>query len=181
MSVEGDIDMLATSTFRRRDDRDPLGIWAARGALVGDLSGGVIDATFGVPAELRAAYVYNVIFVSTQADGSSGSTHTVRLLTNWPPADKPGVQGASFIRTTEVGTTGKINNFAVGFRPLIDPQMSKILLYDPRSAAAGRIDLLELWINDNDDSVTYIFEAYGWYWDRNLHEVPGGPRFPGSD
>lgn len=179
MAVTGDVDMLASAVFRRGDLRDPLGIWAARGTLVGDVSGGTVKATFGVPGPQRASYVYTVGFVSTSSPtASTGSTHTVRLLTNWPPADKPGVQGASFIRTNEVGSAGSGELQAVGFRPLIDPQMSKILLYDPRADPATRIDLLELWLNLNVDAANYFFEAWGWYWDRNLHEVPGGPRYP---
>ncbi len=181
MAVTGDIDILPAAILARRDARDPLGIWAARGTLVGDATGGTVKATFGLPAASRAAYVFTVGFVSTSSSGVGVTTHTVRLLTNWPSGDRPGVQGASFIRTTEVGSAGSGELQAVGFRPLIDPQMQKILLYDPRSDRSNRIDLLELWLNVNTDGANDFFEAWGWYWDRNLHEVPGGPRYPGSD
>lgn len=181
MSVTGDIDILPAAILRRRDDRDPLGIWAARGGLTGDATGGVQKATFGLPAERRASYVFTLGFVSTSSTTAGYTTHTVRLLTNYPSGDSPGVQGAAFIRTTEVGSSGGGESQAVGFRPLIDPQMSKILLYDPRSDRANRIDLFELWVSANIDTGVVNFEGWGWYWDRNLHEVAGGPRYPGSD
>lgn len=173
--------MLAAAILRRRDDRDPLGIWAARGTIVGDASGGSIKAFFGLPPERRAAYVFTVGFVSTASPTAGFSTHTVRLLTNYPSGDAPGVQGAAFIRTNEVGSAGNGELQAVGFRPLIDPGMTKVLLYDPRANRASRINLIELWVHPNVDTANVFFEAWGWYWDRNLHEVVGGPRYPGSD
>jgi len=178
--VTGDIDIIPSAILRRRDDRDPLGIWAARGALTGDASGGVIKATFGLPPGRRAAYVFTIGFVSTSSPDAGFTTHTVQMLTNYPSGDSPGVQGASFIRTTEVGSAGGGELQAVGFRPLIDPVMSKVLLYDPRSNRANRIDLFSLWVSPNVNTGVVSFEAWGWYWDRDLHEVLGGPRYPGS-
>lgn len=179
MAVTGDIDMLQSAVFRRGDGRDPLGLWAARGTLIGDATGGTVKASFGVPGPQRAAFVYTVGFVATSSPSAgTGSTHTVRLLTNWPPASKPGLEGAAFIRTTEVGSAGSGELQAVGFRPLIDPQMTKILMYDPRPDPSSRVNFIELWLNLNVDLAQYFFEAWGWYWDRNLHEIPGGPRYP---
>lgn len=181
MSVETTLDIRETPTLRRADNRDPLGIWAVRGSVVGDASGGIAKAFLGVPGPRRSAHVYNVIFVSTSADVGVATTHTVRILTNFPPADPSGVAGAAFMRTNEVGSAGTGSGFAaVGFRPLIDPQMSRILMFDPTPDQAVRINILELWLSQQDLNTIFTFEAYGYFWDRGITDVPGGPRFPGS-
>lgn len=181
MTVTGNIDILESATLRRGDLRDPLGIWAFRGSVVGDVTSGIAKAFIGLPGGRRAAHVYNVIFVSTSADLAGTSTHTVRILTNWPPADAPGINGASFIRTTEVGSAGIGAGFeAVGFRPLIDPQMSRILMFDPRPDPLTRINILEMWLSQQVDLALHSFEGWGYFWDRGVMDIPGGPRFPGS-
>jgi len=180
VAVQADIDIIPSAILRRRDDRDPLGIWASRGGVVGDATGGTIKATMGLPPGRRAAYVFTIGMVSTSSASAGFATATLRMLTNFPSGDAPGVQGASFIRTIEVGSAGSGELQAVGLRPMLDPEMSKVLLYDPRADRASRIDLFELWVSPNVDTAVVNFEAWGWYWDRNLHEVIGGPRYPGS-
>jgi len=62
---------------------------------------------------------------------------------------------------------------------MVQPQDRFILLFDPRPVA-GAFDIVELEISVGVLDRNYAFECWGYYWDRQVLNTPGGPRHPGS-
>lgn len=178
-------DMRLYQIFKQGDVRDPLGVWASRVTAVGDGTGvGSVQADIGLPQSRRAGQILTCYGV-TGAHGAgvlSSTEFGCRLLTNWPSGDSPGVQGFSTNRATLISL---IAPTAAGARaaqlsPVLDPQSRFILLFDPRPGVPGRINFIQLWFDQNEGVVNYFFEAWGYWWNRDVLEAPGGPRHPGS-
>jgi len=188
MSINLNIEVVETALWPQRDARDPLGVWGARGGVTGDASGGVIRAFILVPASKRRGRIYTCYNASTTCSQETvPETSTAirsRLLTNWPDVDvvQVGAQGfAGWIRSAVVDD-GVGNAPVTGpSTPLIFPNDRFILLFDPGVVAAGlAMVIIEMERNANVDSNIYDFQAYGYYWDRQILDTPGGPRHPGS-
>jgi len=189
MTILTTVNLIETALWPQGDARDPLGIWGARLILPGDASVGLIQVSVQVPAARRRAYVYtaysaqSVVTVNIGLD--TAETIKIRLLTNWPDIDpvNVGVQGYGSFQTSDIrDPTG---GFAAPGRgpaqPLINPQDRFILLFDPGVVSSGSpMVIMELERDANVDTVTYAFEAWGYYWDRGVLNAPGGPRHPGS-
>lgn len=186
MSVGAIAEILTAAIFRPRDLRDPLGVWGGRAGLTGNGTGGQLSVQFNAPDDNAGAYVYTCHSANAgQLTGILASTGVkLRLLTNWPNIDpQPGVQGYNAVH---MGVT-RTQDEATGQRSaptnttLFEiPNMKTILLFDPRPSA-GAITLVEIEWNENTDLATYVFECYGYYWDRQVMNIPGGLRHPGSD
>jgi len=190
MAISTTVDITAAAIFRPRDLRDPLGWWGGRVLVTGDASGGGITVGFVVPAEIAGAYIYTCYIANQGQIAAAGvldqTAHKVRLLTNWPNVDpQAGVQGlnAVYMSATRLQTdfTGQrsaagnpTDNFAT------DSGRRYILLFDPRPTA-GQITIVEMEWGANTDTDTYIFEAGGYFWDRQVLNWPGGIRHPGAD
>jgi len=184
MSVSVEIDIIETAQWPQRDARDPLGVWGARGLATGDVSGGFVQGTLGLPADRRAGHVYTCYGLTATLTSVSGAVTAlgVRLLTNWPNADVlAGVQGFATMKvvTLQRGEATHVPQFGPD-DVVLEPAHRFILLFDPRTSQTTRIDLVEMWMNVNTDGETYSFEGYGYYWDREVMNAPGGPRHPGS-
>ena len=187
MSVNVTFDVVETQLWPQRDARDPLGVWAARAGATGDATGGFVRGQLQVPAERRSSHIYTILFANTvRVTGTADTADEIscRLLTNWPNADNTvlGVQGASTYRAVGVSQQGNFTVPNAGPRDfLIAPQERFILLFDPGVVSSGSdMVLAEIQRNANVDATEYAFEAYGYYWDREVLSTPGGPRHPGS-
>ncbi len=149
--------------------------------MTGSAGGGSLKTRFQPGADRAGAYIYTCYFANVAWNVQEDSNLKVRLLTNWPNADvAAGIQGAGtiLIRNTDQ---------AVGFSPpegaaidhMVGPGQRFILLFDPRPAA-GAFTIVEMEISGSTDTFSYFFECWGYYWDRGVMNVPGGPRHPGS-
>lgn len=181
MTATGIINILDSPLLRRRDLGDPLGVWAGRGTVIGDGGGGGTLAQFTVPGSRRGGHIYTVYGVG--ATGQAGPTVeadslSVRLLTNWPPSDLAGINGASITRTRLAVNDGIFGASPVG--SLIDASDRFVLLFDPRPDPNVGIVILEAWANINVLNETHTFEAWGYFWDRLAQDFPGGLRHPGG-
>lgn len=183
MSISVQVSVLPAQLWPQGDARDPLGIWGGRISVTEDATGGDVKVQFQVPQERRAAHVYTVY--AAQVSQTSGTFQagnvSARILGNWPNVDpQAGTQGFSTLigrSMTDIGTTAP---FACPDDPLIDPLGRFILLYDPRPGIASPMDILELKLQVNTNTLVYSFEAWGFFWDRAVMDAPGGPRHPGS-
>ena len=184
MSISSNSDIRQTAIFTPRDVRDPLGVWGGRNAITGDVSTGSVRTIFRVPADLRPAYVYTCYSVQiSQDDGTlDRNPMRVRLLTNWPNIDpQAGVQAYSTHNiVTADGSASLFEPVAGPEGVLLAPNDRFILLFDPRPSVIS-MPILELEYESNQDGETYIFECYGYFWDRTVMDTPGGLRHPGSD
>ena len=184
MAIVATADVLESALWPRGDARDPLGIWGARGGVTGDASGGSTKITIQVPAGRKSAFVYTVYAVNpTILNGTNVATTTkVRLLTNWPNIDpQAGVQAFSRLRLGNLNgalafTDPQLGPFLTDF---LQPNDRFILLYDPRPIG-GAMSIIEFEMDRNILAEVSSFEAYGYYWDRNVMATPGGPRHPGA-
>lgn len=184
MAISSTVDVIATALWPQGDARDPLGIWGFRLGVTGDASGGSIKVTAQVPAERNAGLVYTIYsLLIAQLTGTFASvTSRARILTNWPNIDSiAGVQAYAANNVVQVSGDADFTS------PLTGPFEGQfvraherfLLLFDPRPAA-GVLSLIELEYGNNEDTATYSFEGYGYYWDRSVLQAPGGPRHPGS-
>jgi len=184
MAISTTVDLVATALWPQGDARDPLGVWGARNIEVGDASGGSVKTTIQAPESIAGAFIYTCYsaFASTLTP-ESASQIKLRLLTNWPDVDpiNPGVQGygSIVVSTQDFGT-----EFTA---PKSGPPQSMIgaadrfvLLFDPRPVV-GAFAILELELDENTLARQYAFEAWGYYWDRQVMNTPGGPRHPGAN
>jgi len=177
-------DILTTALWPQRDARDPLGVWGGRHGLTGDASGNPIKTTFQAPAGQAAAYIYTcyaAIFAQLTGTVTLGNIKT-RLLTNWPNVDLiAGVQ--AFATLLFVNLEGSIpTHTPPGAGPndaMVRANDRFLLLFDPRPSG-GAMDIVEIEFAINTNLATYSFEVYGYYWDRQILNTPGGPRHPGS-
>lgn len=184
MAITTTVAPIESALWPQGDIRDPLGIWGARVGVTGDASGGPIQATVRVDPGLRSAYVYTCYSVSqVKLTGTASAANCkVRLLTNWPNVDpQAGVQAYSeaigFIWLGSGAWTGQIS---VPPRAILRPQHRFILLFDPRPSPTTGLNIVEFQTAENEDTATYVFEAYGYFWDRSVLNAPGGPRHPGA-
>jgi len=181
VTVTGVINIFDSAVLRRRDVRDPLGIWAARGTIVGDGGGGSTLAQFTVPAGRRSGHIYCCYGVGVTGQAAStveATSLSVRLLTNWPPTEASGITGMS-----KTNTRLAVNDGIFGASPLgqlIGPADRFIILYDPRPDPNTDIVIVEAWADINVLNETHNFEIYGYYWDRIAVNAEGGLRHPGS-
>lgn len=181
--------ILNHNIFFQRDARDPLGVWVTREGVTGDATGGSIKVGVNIPVGRDSGRIYTCYSVNiaklTGIDAASAGK--VRLLTNFPDADPSvGVQGyASARRVTINAGTGltppitMIDAADIG----VTPQERFLLLFGPvltEDEEPGGVNIVELEINENENLATYTFEAWGYYWDRQVLYVPGGPRHPGE-
>lgn len=190
MAIVSTVDITAAAIFRPRDLRDPLGWWGGRLGITGDATGPPLTAQFVVPADIAGKYVYTC-YIANQGQLTfptvpDQTAHKMRLLLNWPNMDaQAGINGlnAQYFSATRVQSdfTGQVSaagnptdNFTA------DAGRRFILLFDPRSTAGAQA-IVEMEWGDNTDLATYIFEAGGYFWDRQVMNVPGGPRHPGAD
>lgn len=183
MSVVGLVDVVESQQWPQGDARDPLGVWGSRGLVLGDASSGEIAINFQVPAAKTGSFVYTCYSVSGAQVAGVGQTETfkIQLLTNFPNIDpQPGVQGYS---TLQMGTFGGDVQLDVpGFGPrLLDfPNVYRfILLYDPTPRTTA-MTIVHLGTVNAGVGTNFVFECYGYYWDRSVLNTPGGPRHPGA-
>ncbi len=183
MAISSNIDILEHQLFIQGDARDPLGVWGARIGITGDATGTGIKIGFRIPAEKSGARIYTCYDVN--AAGLTGallvSTFKVRLLTNHPDIDiSPGLQGyASLLLrgsyfVVNTGLTAPIGGL---LEPVFRSNERFILLFGTPGIATT---IVETELEQNVDGGTYSFEAYGYFWDREVLYAPGGPRHPGS-
>ncbi len=186
MSITANADLIEWALWPQGDKRDPLGIWAFRSSILGDATGGFLKLLVGLPAARRAGHIYTCL--SAQSTTLSGTaTHagiTLRLLTNWPPADLgAGVTAYSTYMRILIGASA-VGNFPTDGpfeNPLVRENDRFILLFDPRPVETlGRLNIMEFIITDNTNTVLIGFEAWGYWWDRSVMDAPGGPRHPGT-
>jgi len=184
MAIALTANVLPAQLWPQGDERDPLGVWGFRLGVTGDASSGGIKVTGVVPAGLQAAYIYTCYSVNmailTQASATD-VTGKCRLLTNWPDVDtSAGLTGYSTARAFQMKAATKFSGQAVVIdqTPILTNERF-ILLFDPRSRNQT-LNIVELEIGDNILDDTYIFEGYGYFWDRSVMQAPGGPRHPGA-
>ena len=183
MSIAETEQIFSAELWPQGDARDPLGIWGGRHLTVGDATGGETKVTFFQEASQRSAYVYtcHAVTIAHLTGASVAQSVGIRLLTNWPNIDpQAGVQGfstgfGSFMRTSGDFTTPPIaqieaNNLG---------SLQYVILFDPRQSGIN-LDLVELKHSENLENSTYSFEVYGYFWDREVMNTPGGLRHPGS-
>jgi len=183
VSIATSVSILQLATFTPEGPRDPLGLWGGRVGVTGDVSGGVIEASFFVPAAIKSAYVYACYGITyAKLSGAAAiKVSKVRLLTNWPNVDVlAGIQGYSTLR---LGTTRGTSSFTAPIMGIegesLGPTDRFVLLYDPRPIG-GDMTIVQIGVEDNESAQTYAFECYGYFWDRSVMDTPGGPRHPGS-
>lgn len=186
MAIATSVDILTAPIFRPRDLRDPLGVWTGRIGVTGDASGGGIKVGFTVPEENAGAHVHTFYsFNSGQLTGILEAVGTsLRLITNWPNSDPvAGIQGYDVmvmgVDRTQTENTGQ-RSAPTNTSMLFVENARFIPLYDPRPSA-GQITIVEIQRNDNTDLATYVFQVFGYYWDRQVMDTPGGLRHPGTD
>ena len=188
MSVEVTQACQQHQIFPQGDERDPLGIWGGRVGVTGDASGDDhVKASFFIPADLKAAYVYTVTAVTAvilTVPVSIGLPFLCkcRLLTGWPNISPgAGVEAFATTRIVDIDGSGNLSPpIASPATPLLDPSDRFLLLFDPRAQGTTPFFLVELEIQDNTNTATYAFEVYGYFWDRSVMQAPGGPRHPGA-
>lgn len=184
MAVTVTVEAIESQLWPQGDIRDPLGIWGCRVAATGTGDGGSVKATVEVAAPKRSAYVYTcygLTGIKTFAAGNATLTIRARLLTNWPNVDpQAGVQAFATSRSAllNIDTAFSAPDSSMN-DDLLGSNGRFILLFDPRPTGAA-IQIIELEINDNVLNDLYIFEAYGYFWDRSVLQAPGGPRHPGA-
>lgn len=184
MSVVGTVAVIESQQWPQGDARDPLGVWGGRALVVGDASGGEIGAEFFVPADKTGSFVYTCYAINGgQVLGSlQNQTFRIQLLTNFPNIDpQPGVQGFSTLDMGFMGGDGGLSAPFSGQRTWTFPSQNRfVLLYDP-SPRNTDMNIVRLFtVNQGGVGVDFIFECYGYYWDRSVLNTPGGPRHPGS-
>jgi len=178
------IAIFAHGMWPQGDARDPLGVWGGRHIATATVGDGPIKVRFQAAATIAGAYVYTCY--SANIAGLTVATLGIgkcRLLTNWPDVDDDiGVQGYGSVKMVQVdgssGFTPPFTGALIG-GALVQPSDRFILLFDPRPVV-GAFDLVELEISDLVDTNTMAFECWGYYWDRQVLNTPGGPRHPGS-
>lgn len=184
MAIAQTVDVIETALWPQGDARDPLGVWGARLGITGDATGGSIKVGMVVPQDKTGKYIYTCYDINTaQLTGAFTPTSAkFRLLTGWPNIDPLlGVQAYGAFRVYSFNGAALFTAPVVGIsneQPFSSP-MRFLLLFDPR-ANAGQLTIVELELALNLDLATYSFEAYGYYWDRQVLDTPGGPRHPGS-
>lgn len=184
MAIAQAVEVIETALWPQGDARDPLGVWGARALLTADATGGGIKITMEVPAGKRASFVYTCYGANiTQLTGTlAGSNLKTRLLTNWPNIDpQAGVQAFSTFIRTEIQGDAEFTAPIAGNADFhnMGPNDRFLLLFDPRAISTA-MAIVEMEIGENVDGLTYGAEAYGYYWDRQILNTPGGPRHPGA-
>jgi len=186
VAIATSVDVITAPIFRPRDLRDPLGVWTARLGVTGDASGGGILVNFTVPEANAGAHVHTLYsFNCGQLTGVlEAAGVSLRLLSNWPNSDPvAGIQGYDVmvmgVERTQQNNVGQRSSPTNGTM-LFAENARFIPLYDPRPSA-GQITIVELQRNDNTDGATYVFQAFGYYWDRQVMDTMGGLRHPGAD
>lgn len=179
--------VVESQQWPQHDIRDPLGVWGVRHTVTGDASGGGIKVGYQVNLSKAGAFVYTCYSVNVaQTDAFVTGTvlAKVRLLTNWPDIDP--AAGAQGYGSNQVLAWAGSANFTAPFKgffgesgPALQPTDRFLLLYQPRKVPAGPT-IVEIELAINTDGGTYVFEGYGYYWDRSVLNAPGGPRHPGS-
>lgn len=184
MTVTALAEVFETQQWPQGDARDPLGIWGARAAVLGNASAGEIGVDFVVPAEKVASFVYACYAITGgQILGViQNQSFKVQLLTNFPNVDpQPGVQGFSSL---DIGVMGGDQQLTVpnsGQRTWTFPSSYRfILLYDPTPRNAA-LTIVKLATVNVAIGIDFVFECYGYFWDRSVLNTPGGPRHPGSN
>jgi len=185
MSITEVANVVESQQWPQHDIRDPLGVWGSRNSIVGDGGDDFVKTDFVVAADKKAAYVYACYSANASAlavVATIAFTSRIRLLTNWPNITlEAGVQGYGNNQGVDMITTTQSSQPQSSIRqPMIGPADRFILLYDPRSQGTSGITIVSLEINGNTLNDTYIFEVYGYYWDRSVLQAPGGPRHPGA-
>lgn len=176
------VDIFAQGMWPQEDMRDPLGVWAGRHLITGTVGGGVIKVRFQPGADRAGAYLYTCYFATiAQLTAPEAGAMKARLLTNWPDADDDvGVQGAATLRIQTTVDSASFTSPFGGPRDLLVTASDRyILLFDPRPVA-GAFTIVELEQDRSIDTNVYAFEAWGYYWDREVMSAPGGPRHPGA-
>jgi len=176
------IDIVATALWPQGDARDPLGVWGGR-AILTATGTEPMKVRFSPGESFAGAYVYTAY--SALISGLNTfqlAALKCRLLTNWPDIDPltVGVQGFGAINVSQnFGAATLTAPFDGPTQPMVQPQDRFILLFDPRPVA-GAFDIVELEISVGVLDRNYAFECWGYYWDRQVLNTPGGPRHPGA-
>jgi len=176
------VDVFSQGMWPQEDARDPLGVWGGRHIVTGSVGGGPIKVGFQPGADRAGAYLYTCYFATiAQVTVNESATMKCRLLTNWPDVDDDvGVQGAATLRimgsADGVGFTAPFGGPAT---PMVFPADRFVLLFDPRPVA-GAFTIVELEQDRSTEDNVYVFETWGYYWDRQVMSTPGGPRHPGA-
>lgn len=183
MAVTVFTDVLESELWPQQDARDPLGIFGWRVALAGDATGGSAKCSVQIAEDRRHAYVWKIYdMVIAQIVGTPVvKTAKLRILTNWPNIDtQPGIQayGAVWFPTLGAEPSFTVPNAGIESNRPLPLQSKDLLIYDP-STQTGDMGIAELEV-DNTDGFTYVFEGYGYYYDRSVMSTPGGPRNPGT-
>jgi len=185
MAIATTVDLIPTQMWPQGDIRDPLGIWGARLVVVGDASGGGVKVAIRAAAGQGAAYVYTcydaAVNIIVQATPGTSNLTKIRLLTSWPDIDNTaGIQAYDAVHAARVessaGFTAPLGGLTTNS---VFPNQRFLLLFDPRPSTIA-LTIVELEYGDNDLNDQYVFQAYGYFWDRSVLQAPGGPRHPGA-
>jgi len=182
MAIVDMVDILEHQIILQRDARDPLGVWVSRQAIAGDATGGSIKQEIRATATQTGGRIYTCHAVNMS--GISGSVVSgsakIRFLTNFPDADRTaGVQGFATLRVTgftmDSGFTAPIAGLSGETPASMAP--TRILLFGPQLGAT-EATIVEVEFDQNVDGAVYSVETYGWFWDRQVLRIAGGPRYP---
>jgi len=180
MAISSEATILEHNLFKQRDGRDVLGIWNLTHDITGDATGGSIKLAILPNSPDR---IFNVVALGLSVSQLVASAiGKFRYLCNFPPASvTQGRDSTDFTRSFTISQSADLttpgDNWAAGNNQ--DPGWDKLLLWG--SALPGVISaILELESGDNTLNETYFFDAWGYFWDRNVMYEPGGPRFPGA-
>ncbi len=184
MTVTGTVEVIESQQWPQGDARDPLGVWGGRGAVAGDASGGEIGVDFVVPAGKVGSNVYTCYAITGgQVLGAlQNQSFKIQLLTNFPNIDpQPGIQGYSSLDLGFMGGDSGLTAPFSGQRTWTFPSQYRfILLYDPTPRNTPMTIVKLFTVNGGGVGIDFIFECYGYWWDRAVLNTPGGPRHPGA-
>jgi len=186
MTVQGSFPVIETGLFKHQDARDPIGVWGAQGNITGDASGGQIQAFIQIPADKRRNRVYTVYDCQSQNSGGTLDTGTaakIRIFLGWPDINLAGgIQAHETILFVQLEPAGGFNPpFTGPRRSMVDPNHRFLLIFDPSVQFANdAFTMISVERDANVNGSIYQTSAWGYYWDRAVFDVPGGPRHPGS-
>ncbi len=178
MSVAAASSLQVTSLFTPRTVRDPIGIWAAALGVAADGTGGFVEWTLSVPADIRNLYIFNIMAASITKTGAVGAAarFRARLLANVPPSSPAGL-GSYELNIARDSIALGLDVIPDGV--LIPREWQFLPIWDP-FGQAGDMDILVLRNDPNTVAETVSFVAAGYYWHREAHRAPGGLLWPGT-
>lgn len=166
-----------SSLARRGGQREPRGHCGLAFSFLGDASGGSATCNLAIPFSRSEDRVFMLKALKMRATTDPGQGHIICNL-QWPFLQVQGAGPVVLVHAFDFNVEATLGTFNSGDAGIETwPEWCRSLIFQTNLGSAVYWPVQAVW-GTNTNATTYLIDCWGYWWDKTVIGLPGGPRIP---